>query len=55
LVRELIVTLNSNTPNQNQNLLLKEQATEDYKTQLIIDLLALEGISARIVRPLFAK
>ena len=55
LVRELIVTLNSNTPNQNQNLLLKEQATEDYKTQLIIDLLALEGISARIVRGLYLQ
>lgn len=53
--RELIATLNSDAPNQNQGLLLKEQASEDYKTQLIIDLLALEGISARIVRGLYLQ
>jgi len=53
--RELITTLNSGAPNQNQSLLLKEQASEDYKTQLIIDLLALEGISARIVRGLYLQ
>ncbi len=50
---ELISTLNSNTPDQNQRLLLNDQSSEDYKTHLIINLLALEGISAHIVRGLY--
>ncbi len=53
--RELITTLNSSMPSQNQSLLLNERSSEDYKTQLIINLLALEGISARIVRGLFLE
>lgn len=53
--RELITALNSSTPSQNQSLLLNEQSTEDYKTHLIINLLALEGISARIVRGLYLQ
>ncbi|MEK6596273.1 MAG: UUP1 family membrane protein, partial [Pseudomonadota bacterium] len=53
--RELISTLNSNAPSQNQRLLLNDQSSEDYKTHLIINLLALEGISARIVRGLYLK
>lgn len=55
LTRELITALNSKIPNQNQSLLLNEQSSEDYKTQLIINLLALEGISARIVRGLYLE
>ncbi len=53
--RELITTLNSSAPSQNQSLLLNEQSSEDYKTHLIINLLALEGISARIVRGLYLE
>lgn len=53
--RELIATLNSNAPSQNQSLLLNEHSNEEYKTHLIINLLALEGISARIVRGLYLK
>jgi hypothetical protein len=53
--RELITMLNSNAPSQSQNLLLNEQSTDDYKTQLIINLLAQEGISARIVRGLYLQ
>ena len=53
--RELINTLNTNTPSQNQSLLLNEQSSEDYKTHLIVNLLALENISARIVRGLYLK
>jgi len=52
---ELIKTLNSSAPSQNQSLLLNEQSSEDYKTHLIINLLALEGISARIVRGLYLE
>ena len=53
--RELIQTLNSPSPNQNQRLLRDDKAGEDYKTDLILDLLALEGISARVVRGLFLE
>ncbi|SET61252.1 Inactive transglutaminase fused to 7 transmembrane helices [Nitrosomonas marina] len=53
--RELIQTLNSKSPNQNQRLLRNDKAGEDYKTNLILDLLALEGISARVVRGLFLE
>ncbi len=53
--RELITALNSNAPSQNQSLLLNEKSSEDYKTHLIINLLALEGISARIVRGLYLQ
>lgn len=53
--RELIQTLNSASRNQNLRLLLDDKATEDYKTNLILDLLALEGISARVVRGLFLE
>lgn len=53
--RELISLLNSNAPNQNRSLLLNEQSNEDYKTHLIINLLAMEGISARIVRGLYLE
>ncbi len=53
--RELITTLNSSAPSQNQSLLLNEKSSEDYKTHLIINLLALEGISARIVRGLYLE
>ena len=51
--RELISTLNANSPDQNQRLLLNDQSSEDYKNHLIINLLALEGISAHIVRGLY--
>ena len=53
--RELIATLNSKSPSQNQSLLLNEHSSQDYKTQLIINLLAMEGISARIVRGLYLQ
>lgn len=53
--RELVQTLNSTSPGQNQRLLRNDKAGEDYKTQLILDLLALEGISARVVRGLFLE
>ncbi len=53
--RELIQTLNSTSPTQNQRLLRNDKAGEDYKTNLILDLLALEGISARVVRGLFLE
>ncbi len=53
--RELITALNSESPSQNQSLLLSEKSSEDYKTHLIINLLALEGISARIVRGLYLE
>lgn len=53
--RELITSLNSDIPSQTQSLLLNEKASEDYKTHLIINLLALEGISARIVRGLYLE
>lgn len=53
--RELIQTLNSPSPNQNQRLLRNDKAGEDYKTDLILNLLALEGISARVVRGLFLE
>src|SRR5690606_21891420 len=53
--RELIQTLNSPSPDQNQRLLRNDKAGEDYKTDLILDLLALEGISARVVRGLFLE
>lgn len=53
--RELITTLNSKAPSQNQSLLLNEKSSEDYKTHLIINLLAMEGISARIVRGLYLE
>ena len=53
--RELISVLNSIASNQNRSLLLNERSNEDYKTHLIINLLALEGISARIVRGLYLE
>jgi len=53
--RELIQTLNSKSPNQNQRLLRNDKAGQDHKTNLILDLLALEGISARVVRGLFLE
>lgn len=53
--RELISTLNSGAPSQNQSLLLNDRSNEDYKTHLIINLLAMEGISARIVRGLYLQ
>lgn len=53
--RELITALNSKVPSQNQSLLLSERSSDDYKTHLIINLLAMEGISARIVRGLYLE
>ncbi|SFP73353.1 Inactive transglutaminase fused to 7 transmembrane helices [Nitrosomonas cryotolerans] len=53
--RELIQTLNSKSPSQNQRLLLNDHSSVDYKTNLVINLLALEGISARIVRGLYLE
>ena len=53
--RELITALSSEVPNQNQSLLLNEKTSVDYKTHLIINLLALEGISARVVRGLYLE
>ncbi len=53
--QELIKSLNSPSPTQNQSLLIKDQASIEYKTNLIVNLLALEGISARIVRGLFLE
>ncbi len=53
--QELIRSLNSQSPTQNQSLLIKNQASIEYKTNLIVDLLALEGISARIVRGLYLE
>ncbi len=53
--RELINTLNSTSPSQNQRLLLNDHADSDYKTNLIVNLLAMEGISARVVRGLYLE
>lgn len=53
--RELIQTLNSTAPSQNQRLLLNDHANADYKTNLIVNLLALEGISARVARGLYLE
>ena len=53
--RELITTLNSKAPSQNLSLLINDQSSADHKTHLIINLLALEGISARIVRGLYLE
>ncbi len=53
--RELIKLLSPQMPNQNQSLLINDQASVDYKTNLVIDLLALENISARIVRGLYLE
>lgn len=53
--RELIKSLNSQSPTQNQSLLIKDQSSSEYKTNLIVNLLALEGISARIVRGLYLE
>jgi uncharacterized protein with transglutaminase domain len=53
--RELIKTLNSAAPSQNQRLLLNDHADNEYKTNLIVNLLALEGISARVVRGLYLE
>ncbi len=53
--QELIKSLNSQSPTQNQSLLIKNRTSVEYKTNLIVDLLALEGISARIVRGLYLE
>lgn len=53
--RELIKSLNTQSPNQNQSLLIKNRSSSEYKTSLIVSLLALEGISARIVRGLYLE
>ncbi len=53
--RELIQTLNSTDPSQNQRLLLNDHANADYKTNLIVNLLAFEGISARVARGLYLE
>ncbi|MCH9639756.1 MAG: inactive transglutaminase family protein [Betaproteobacteria bacterium] len=53
--RELIKTLNSTSPSQNQRLLLNDHADAEYKTNLIVNLLALEGLSARVVRGLYLE
>ncbi|MDP1558806.1 MAG: inactive transglutaminase family protein [Nitrosomonas sp.] len=53
--RELIKSLNSQSPTQNTSLLINDQARADDKTNLVINLLALENISARIVRGLYLE
>ena len=53
--QELIKSLNSQSPTQNQSLLIKDQASIEYKTNLIVNLLALESVSARIVRGLYLE
>lgn len=53
--QELIKSLNSQSPTQNQSLLIKDQSSVEYKTNLIVNLLALDGVSARIVRGLFLE
>lgn len=53
--RELIAELNSTHPGQNKNLLLNDLSNAESKARLIVDLLALEGINARIVRGLFLE
>lgn len=55
MTQELIKSLNSQSPTQNQSLLIKNQTSIEYKTNLIVNLLALEGISARIVRGLYLE
>lgn len=53
--RELIKSLNSESPTQNQSLLINNQSSADEKTTLLVNLLAMEGISARIVRGLYLE
>lgn len=53
--RELIKSLNAESPTQNQSLLINDQNNVDDKANLLIDLLALENISARIVRGLYLE
>jgi len=53
--RELIKSLNSKSPTQNQSLLINNQSSTDDKTNLLVSLLAMEGISARIVRGLYLE
>jgi 7 transmembrane helices usually fused to an inactive transglutaminase/Inactive transglutaminase fused to 7 transmembrane helices len=53
--RELIKSLNSESPTQNQSLLINDQSSADDKTNLLVSLLAMEGISARIVRGLYLE
>ena len=52
--RELITTLNSNAPGQNQSLLLNDQS-EEYKTHLIINLRRLKVSARALLRTLFAR
>ena len=53
--RELIKSLNSESPTQNQSLLINNQSSADEKTSLLVSLLAMEGISARIVSGLYLE
>jgi uncharacterized protein with transglutaminase domain len=53
--RELIKSLNSESPTQNQSLLINNQSSADDKTNLLVSLLAMESISARIVRGLYLE
>nr|MBA2483780.1 UUP1 family membrane protein [Nitrosomonas sp.] len=53
--RELIKSLNAESPTQNQSLLINDQNNVDDKANLLIDLLALENISAKIVRGLYLE
>ena len=53
--RELIKSLNSESPTQNQSLLINNQTSADEKTKLLVSLLAMEGISARVVRGLYLE
>lgn len=53
--RELITSLNIQQPSQNLSLLINDRTSNEDKTNLIINLLALEGINARIVRGLFLE
>jgi len=52
---ELIRTLNSADPDQGVRLLLDINASERFKTKLLIDLLSLAQIPARTVRGLFLE
>lgn len=53
--RELIKSLNSESPTQNQSLLINNQSSADEKTNLLVSLLAMEGIGARTVRGLYLE
>ena len=52
---ELLKELNAAVPSQNVRLLLGENTSQDFLANLAVELLALEGISSRIVRGLYLE